>query len=491
MIVLLLLSISLILIYVYLNGKYNENYWKERGAKFYEVNKVLGPFWEFLISDRPLFQIFHDIYKKHPNEPAIGIGTFFTPSLYVTDAKNVHAVMQTDFVSFSERGFEMNEGDLLADNILFMGGKRWKLMRQNMTPLFTAAKLKNMYYIIDKSALDFVEHLKNNPEKWRRNTFDTLSTFCCAAIGGAVFGIGSESTYDSPFLEITRAAFRPTLWSNIRFSLSNLCTPLFKLLGLKLFSEHEEFFIGAIKQVLRKREQEKVKRHDFADICIQIQKNGVMRDESGYELLPSDELLAAQAFFFFTAGVEPTATAIFAVLIQLGKHPNILKQVVQEIEDVYNKYNAQLSYDAIGEMEYLDKVFNESLRIFPPIGFLTRKCVRDTVLPVGNIKVAKGTKMYTAVYELHHDSRYHENPEMFDPERNLTDQKSETYLPFGKGGRICIGARYAKLQAKAALAHVLRSFDIKTVEHKGGLRFGKDQVQLRMKNVDIEFIPRN
>nr|QZP43556.1 cytochrome P450 monooxygenase CYP321F12 [Ephestia elutella] len=492
MIVLLLLSILIILVYVYLNGKYNEYYWKKRGVPFYENNKVLGPYWDFLTGDRALFQLFYDIYQKYPNAPAVGIGSLVTPSLYVTDPKNVHAVMQTDFASFSDRGFVKNEGDLLADNILFIHGKRWKLMRQNMTPLFTAAKLKNMYYIIDKSALDFVEYLKSNPDTWKRNTFDTLTTFCCAAIGAAVFGIGEQSTYDSPFLKITRAAFYPSWWGNIRFSISNLSFTLFKLLNLKYFAEYERFFIGAIKQLLRQREQENTKRHDFADICIQIQRNGVMKDgETGYELNPTDELLAAQAFFFYTAGVEPTATAIFAVLIELGKHPEILKRAQNEIEDVYQKYNKQLTYDAISEMEYLDKVFNESLRIFPPIGFLTRRCVRDTVLPVGNIKIEKGTKIYTAIYELHHDPRYYENPEVFDPERNLSDQKSEIYMPFGKGGRVCIGARFAKLQAKAALAHVLRNFDIKTVEHKGGLRFGKDQVQLRMKNVDIEFTPRN
>lgn len=489
---LLLLGTALALTVSYFGGQYNERYWRKRGVKFHEQNKFSGPFWEYMTKKVPFFQIFHDMYKEYPNEPVVGFGSFFSPSLYVKDKTNVQFVMQSPV--FIDRGFEYNDGDQLADNILFMSGVRWKLMRQKMTPLFTASKLKNMFYIMDKSAQDFVEYLQNNPEKRIGNTFETLSTFCCAAIGAAVFGITSKSTFDSPFLVPTRGAFNPTLWSNIRFSINSLTPPLFKILKLKFFKEYEEFFIGAMKQVFRQREKEEVKKHDFADICLSIQKSGTMRhEETGYTMEPTDELLAAQGFFFFTAGVEPAATGIFGALIEIGRHPEIQKKVQQEIDDVFSKYNGELSYDAIVEMEYLEKVLCESLRVYPPIGYLTRRCIEDTELPVGNIKLKKGTKVFTPIYEYHHDPQYFKDPEVFDPERFSEDAKQSmgvTYMPFGYGPRICIGARYARLQVKAGLAHVLHNFDVRTHVHKGGIKYGKDQVQVRMKNVEVEYIPR-
>ncbi|KAL0895296.1 hypothetical protein ABMA27_011441 [Loxostege sticticalis] len=474
-----LLGFVLASIFVYLRGKYNELYWKKRGVKFHGQNKFMGIFWDFITQNRPLFQIVRELYKQYPNEPAVGFGALFTPSLYVRDKNNVQFIMQSS--SFVDRGFDYNDGDQLADNVLFMNGIRWKLMRQKMTPLFTPTKLKNMYYIMDKSGRDFIEYLENNPEKRKGNTFDTLTTFCCAAIGGAVFGIGSKSTFESPFLECTRGAFYPTFWSNLRFSLSNLSPSLFKMLNLKFFKEYEEFFIGAMKQVFRQREQEGTKKHDFADICLSLQKSGEMKHESGFKMEPTDELLAAQGFFFFTAGVEPAATAVFGALIELGRHPEIQKKVQKEIDEVFEKYQNQLTADAVSEMEYLEKVLNESLRVHPPIGFLTRRCVEDTVLPVGNIKIEKGTKVYTPIYDYHHDPQYFKDPEVFDPERFTDEAKQEM---------ACIGARYAKLQVKSGLAHILRNFDVKTEVHKGGIKFGKDQVQLRMKNVDVEYIPR-
>ncbi|KAJ8727636.1 hypothetical protein PYW07_001755 [Mythimna separata] len=143
-----------------------------------------------------------------------------------------------------------------------------------------------------------------------------------------------------------------------------------------------------------------------------------MRDpQTGYEMEPTTGLLSAQALFFFTAGVEPCANAIFSTLVLLCRHPKILEKVHQEIDEHFEKHKNNITYDVICEMEYVDKVLSEALRLFPPIGLLTRQCCQDTVLPVGNVKVAKGTKMFTPIYEIHNDPKIYPDPEVFDPER--------------------------------------------------------------------------
>ncbi|KAJ2943997.1 hypothetical protein O0L34_g8322 [Tuta absoluta] len=477
----------------YLIGKYNENYWKKRGVAFYTENKVLGPLWEFLRTDRALFQLYHKIYKKFPDAPAVGLGSFMTPTLYVLDPQNMHHVLQAEFQSFSHRGVEFSRSDLLADNILFMNGVRWKLMRQGMSPLFTTSKLKDMFYIIDKSAKDFLDLIRKDPSKLKHDVFDTLSTFCGAAIGAAVFGIQTESVFDSPFLEVARTAFAPTAIRNIKFAISSLSLSALKTLRISVFDDNVDFFVGAIKQVIRQRERESVKKHDFADMCVTLQKNGMLRDpETGFELEPTDELLAAQGFFFFVAGVEPTASAIYATFIELGRNPDILQKVHDEIDRVWDKYDGNLTYEAISEMEYLDKVLDEALRMYPPIGFLTRMCVRDSVLPVGNIKIPKGTKIQIPLFEIHHDSKYFPDPEVFDPERFSEGNKINDilYQPFGSGGRKCIGMRYARLQTKAGIVHVLKEYSIKTTVLEGGIKYSKQAVQVRPVNVDLELVPR-
>ncbi|XP_026764750.2 cytochrome P450 6B5-like [Galleria mellonella] len=491
-VVITLLIVLTIIIYINFIGKYNEKYWKKRGVKLYEDNKILGIYWKLLTKNRALFLQLSDIYKQYAGDPAVGVASLFTPTLYVIDPENVHHVMHTDFPAFNHRGFIVNEDDPLSDSILQMNGVRWKLMRQNMTPLFTSAKLKNMFYIIEKSSRDFVEYLKQNPDKLKGDTYNTLTIFCCKAIGATVFGIDTKPEIISPFFKAIRDSFRPSLWNSTRYTIMMASPRLFTLLRLKQLATFKTFFINAIKQILRRREQENSRKYDFADICVSIQQRGMMTDQdTGYELVPTDELLAAQGFFFFSAGVEPIATAIFSVLIQLGKHLDILQRVQLEIDEIYRKYDGQISYDAIIETEYLDKVINESLRLHTPINFIIRHCERESVLPVGNIKVEKGTKLYLPIRDFHLDPKYFPNPHTFDPERNLIQHGSETvYIPFGKGPRGCIGVRYARLQMKTALVHLLQHFNVKTITNEKQPSFICDIFQLRFKNIDVKLSAR-
>lgn len=489
----ILLIVILLLTLIYLNGKYNESYWKKRGVVFYSKHKVLGPFWDFLTNDRALFEIMGDLYKTYEHLPAVGIGSILTPSLFVIDPKNIQFVLQSDAQSFNHRGVAVNDHDKLADSVPFMNGVRWKLMRQKMTPLFTAAKLKKMFYIMDKSAQDFIDHLKNNPNKLI-NTYETINEFCSAAIAAAVFGIGTESTFESPFLNMARAAVAQNWKTDFRFTVASVSARLSKFLGITLFKEQEGFFIDAVKQVLRAREKGDTRKHDFADVCVNLQKAGTMRDdETGLELEPTDELLAAQGFFFFIAGVEPAASGMFGALIELGKYPEILKKVQNEIDEVFEKNNGELSYEIVNEMTYLDKVLSEALRIHTPIGFLTRQSVKDTVLPVGNIKISKGTRIMLPLFEMHFNSKYFPDPEVFDPERFSPENRAQSeiaYMPFGKGNRICIGARYSRIQILTGLIYLLRHYDVKSFVNKNSKKYSKAQFQVRRIDTEVQFTLR-
>uniref|UniRef100_A0A0K8TVS7 unspecific monooxygenase n=1 Tax=Epiphyas postvittana TaxID=65032 RepID=A0A0K8TVS7_EPIPO len=482
------------LTFLYLRGRYNEAYWKKRGVAFYEKNKVFGVYWDFLFNDKAMFQAFHGVYKRYRSEPAVGVGSLMTPSLYLIDPQNIQHVVQSDFQAFSHSGLTYEKDDLLADNVLFMSGPRWKLMRQKMSPLFTAAKLRNMYYIMDKSAKDFVDHLRENPEKLKGG-YDTVNEFCSAALAGAVFGIGTESTFKSPFLKMARDAVKLNWKTNLKFAVNGVSASISSLLRIRFFQEHEKFFIGSIKQVLRTREKENTKKHDFADICLSLQKAGAMRDqETGQELEPTDELLAAQGFFFFLAGVEPAAAGMFGTLMELGKSPDILKKVQQEIDETMEKYDGKMTYEIVSEMKYLDQVLSEALRMHTPVGFLTRQCTNDSVLPVGNIRVSKGTNVFIPIYELHYDPKYHPQPEVFDPDRFSPENRAKTemaYLPFGRGGRVCIGMRYARLQLLAGLLHLLRNYDVVSHVDKNSREYVKGQFQVRRTNIRVELIPRN
>ncbi|GBP90654.1 Cytochrome P450 6j1 [Eumeta japonica] len=68
--------------------------------------------------------------------------------------------------------------------------------------------------------------------------------------------------------------------------------------------------------------------------------------------------------------------------------------------------------------------------------------------------------------------------------------KNYTYMPFGDGHRICIGMRFARLQVKTGLLHLLRHFRVQTRDARTPIRYGKLPVQVRPTNIDLQFVPR-
>jgi cytochrome P450 len=92
-------------------------------------------------------------------------------------------------------------------------------------------------------------------------------------------------------------------------------------------------------------------------------------------------------------------------------------------------------------------MFTETLRMYPIVSFLERKCCIDYELqaPDGNgtIILPAGTGVYISVLGTHFDPTYFPEPQKFDPERFTEDNKHSrpnyTYLPFGEGPRMCLG----------------------------------------------------
>jgi cytochrome P450 family 6 len=72
--------------------------------------------------------------------------------------------------------------------------------------------------------------------------------------------------------------------------------------------------------------------------------------------------LAAQAFVFFLAGFETSSTTMTFCLYELSVNPDIQERLRTEIDTVLEKHDGKLSYDAVQEMTYLDKVVSGKAR---------------------------------------------------------------------------------------------------------------------------------
>lgn len=119
---------------------------------------------------------------------------------------------------------------------------------------------------------------------------------------------------------------------------------------------------------------------------------------------------------------------------ELALNEDIQNRLREEIEEVLEKYNGDVTYDSIIEMKYLDMVFNETLRRYPVVDLQIRQCAKDFQIPKTNLVIPSGSAILIPVAGIHNDPNYFENPEKFDPERfteeNVKKIRPHTYIPF-------------------------------------------------------------
>ena len=127
-------------------------------------------------------------------------------------------------------------------------------------------------------------------------------------------------------------------------------------------------------------------------------------------------------------------------------------------------------------------VFGESMRIYPPSYIIPRQALED--FSIGNYIVPRGTIILMSQYLIHHDSRFHQDPEKFNPhewDKHSRGKNSKyEYFPFSGGPRSCIGEPFAWMQGVLVLAAIAQSWQMQLVpDHPVELQ---QLINLRPKN---------
>lgn len=148
---------------------------------------------------------------------------------------------------------------------------------------------------------------------------------------------------------------------------------------------------------------------------------------------------------YLSISFETSSSVMTFSTYELALNQAIQDRLRSEIQEVLEKYNGEVTYEAIKEMKYLDMVFKESLRKYPALDNQNRKSTHDFKIPNSKLVIPAGTNIIIPVDGLHNDERFFENPSKFDPERfsdeNIKKRPPFVYIPFSEGGRMCIGYR--------------------------------------------------
>jgi cytochrome P450 len=110
-------------------------------------------------------------------------------------------------------------------------------------------------------------------------------------------------------------------------------------------------------------------------------------------------------------------------------------------------------------------VFEEALRLYPPVWFYSYSAVEDDV--IGGYHVPAGSGVWLAPYVTHRLPAFWPDPERFDPTRfaagNDANRPRYAYFPFNGGPHQCLGNHFALMEAQLIISIIAQHFCLQMV----------------------------
>jgi cytochrome P450 len=166
---------------------------------------------------------------------------------------------------------------------------------------------------------------------------------------------------------------------------------------------------------------------------------------------------------------------------------DVMRRVRAEVDAEFD-VDSELSFASVSRMKYLVAAVKESQRLRPVAFAMSRGVVHDVEL--GGFAIPRGSTVLVNVYHLQRSvALWGADAEQFRPERFLNDDEGvRAYFPFGAGGRVCIGRRFAEMQVPLIVAYLVRHFSFEidpSKQFREGLGIG-----LVPKELWLKFTPR-
>jgi cytochrome P450 len=163
-----------------------------------------------------------------------------------------------------------------------------------------------------------------------------------------------------------------------------------------------------------------------------------------------------EAMTMFLAGHDTTAAALTWTWYLLATHVEVDRRVQQELKEVLGDRDPVPS-DWL-RLGYIGMVFEEALRLYPPVGRIGRRPVADYRL--GTRVIPAGAAVFLSPFVTQRDPRWWPEPERFHPgrwtERARSARPRYAAFPFGAGPRSCIGGQMARMVGVLAIATIAR-----------------------------------
>lgn len=404
--------------------------------------------------------LFQRIYNQ-TSASVIGIYYLRKPALIIRDPELVKSVLQSNFSSFHENMVNFTEKlDPVYSRDPFYTINRdvWKEGRARIVSHLSNKKLKYLSLIIEevcgKMSAYVDKKILNDCYECGLKEFFLKCTG--ETVANAAFGIQGnhfeDNSKERPFASLANMIYTPSWINGIKVMLVLYFPSFSKLLKIKILTTESQILLkDIVKKIIKQRKEENVAPNDYLQFCIDS-------NEDDLNSILSDLLI------FYDDVYETVSSTLAAVFYHLSSSQEIQEKLRKHLSKTSGD---KVSYESQKNMDYLEQVIFEAMRLTTPVGFFAKLCT-DKITMEGydgvECNLKPGDLVIISTLGLHLDSKHWSDPQIFDPERFSSENQAKrhkyTFLPFGEGPRMCVGVRLAIMMVKLVTASMLLKYSV-------------------------------
>ncbi|PPQ67620.1 hypothetical protein CVT26_006830 [Gymnopilus dilepis] len=408
----------------------------------------------------------------------------------------LHKVLVADWVEYPRPAFVRKVlGVVTGNGLLTVTGNEHKQMRKAMNPAFSIPNLmaqSDMYYGPIGGLIDILR-TEVDSEKDRNDgkvllMYEWLSKVTLDIICETAFGYQTDSLHN-PDNELAEAYHKLTSLQtgpNMARFIAILSMPgAMKMFHSEWVYNYRHWFdkfevtrhlsvmlesMRRVRKVSATMLQDKLRdsavpisdsetKRDIMSILVRARKADLDSQAGGYAM--SDEAMMDQVLTFLGAGHETTASGLAWTLWLLAKDPKSQQKLREEVTALYAE-TSRPGYRALKDLQWLECVVQESLRLMPPVPMTFRKAGKTDY--IDGVLVPEGTLFYIPIRVVNTWKEvWGEDAEEFNPSRwlNLPPNYNPIFssLSFLAGPHGCIGKTMAIVEMKAILSALIANFE--------------------------------
>lgn len=191
-------------------------------------------------------------------------------------------------------------------------------------------------------------------------------------------------------------------------------------------------------------------------------------------------------------GHDTTAACASFLLCLLACYPDIQDRVIEEQRQIFGDTKRPASFADTTQMNYLERVILETIRLYPPVPVIAREVEENVPLVSRPFTIPAGATVVIGTFKIHRREDLYDDPLTFNPDRwiNMEHRNYYGFIPFSAGPRSCVGRKYAMLKLKILLSTVCRNYIIQSRCKETDFKLQGDIILKRTDGFRIEIVPR-